>query len=626
MPADSLTEAFLTEQQERYQAAPDQAGVLLAELLPRFMALPEPPPPDAPVIAWALMVCQLAFEERQPLLAVPAFERAMHWADAGREPALLARLCCAGARLRASQQLTEDAAALLARASALMEHKRSDPVAPATLAHTLGMLAMLQGDAERALAQYQRALELFKQGDYRGPWVQVYARMAIALRQLGRHAERREMLLEGRRQARAQHRFGEAANLSAGLVDMLLEAGDSAEAAACLEEGEALLVQGQVPMGAASRLALLGARARWLAASGRPTEACACLEPQLEAVACRGGPSELLRTLDEMSTWRRQAGDGAAALALSRRAHQLRLQMERQASGRRALHARQQLELAQAEREQRQNGQRAAEAEAQQQRLQQALDRLQALQQELADRSRQASLGPLLAGVAHELNTPLGSALTALSSATELGRTLLAELGSGTALGRQALLARLQGLSDLQALAERSLQRALALTESYRPANPDGDARSALAELVDRAWRRALAPDHRLELHVEDRVGAAVWPGTVIEEVLVQLFQNVERHAYAGGSGGPVSVCGQQPAPEALRLVVEDRGRGIAPDLLPRVFEPYVSTQFGRGRSGLGLFVAERAVRQRLGGRLRVRSQPGQGSSFEIECPLPPED
>lgn len=616
----SAPELFLARQQQRYHAAPDRADELLAELLPQFEALPEPPPPALPATAFALLLCQLGIEGRRMAAVAGVIERALRWMEAGREPALLPRLCCAAARLRATQQQVFAATELLRRANAAMADGAPDKVAPATLAHTLGMVALLQGDPERALMQHRRALALFKTSGYGGPWVQVYARMAIVLRELGQHDERRQMLLEGRQLARAQRRFGEAANLCAGLVDMALEAGDLQAAAEGLVDGEALLDEGAVPSTASCRLALLGARARWLAASGRPGEACALLEPSLDRVAGGGGPRELLRNLDELSAWRLRAGEGAMALQLSRRAHALRLQLDREAAGRQALELRQRLELELAAGDQHQHAQRAAQAEVQQRRLQAALDQLQALQEELAERSRKASLGPLLAGVAHELNTPLGTALTALSSAAEQGQTLLQQLGAG-AVGRQGLTSKLRTVLEAQQLALRCLGRAQELVGSYRPAHADTAAAAPLAQLVERAWRRALSAGHSLELRLNDGVGAPVWPGRVIEEVLVQLFQNVERHAYAPGEAGAVEVRAARPDEAALRLSVADQGRGIAAELLPRVFEPYVSTQFGRGRSGLGLFIAEAAVRQQLGGRLQVRSRPGEGSCFEIECP-----
>jgi signal transduction histidine kinase len=74
-----------------------------------------------------------------------------------------------------------------------------------------------------------------------------------------------------------------------------------------------------------------------------------------------------------------------------------------------------------------------------------------------------------------------------------------------------------------------------------------------------------------------------------------------------------------QREPSLVRLRVQDDGRGIPAELLPRIFDPYVSTQFGKGRSGMGLFVAQGLVNTRLGGALRAFSEPGQGACFEIE-------
>jgi signal transduction histidine kinase len=75
---------------------------------------------------------------------------------------------------------------------------------------------------------------------------------------------------------------------------------------------------------------------------------------------------------------------------------------------------------------------------------------------------------------------------------------------------------------------------------------------------------------------------------------------------------------------EQTMLTVSDNGRGIDSQLLPRIFDPYVSSQFGKGRSGLGLFVARAAAGQRMRGKLRVQSSPGLGSRFELVWPSTP--
>lgn len=621
-PPESDPHAWLKERQQRYWDEPECARVLWDELLPVFMDLPEPPPPGWPAVELALLLCQLAYEMRVVARLEPVLRRALPWCEGGGTPHQLPRLLCVRARLKVMEQCFEPAAELLQRASQLLNAAaQRDPVSQGLLLSALGQLTLLQGDAERALGYARQALHCFRDSGYGGPWVQVYAAQAVPLRHLGWQDERRQVLREGIAVASGQKRWSEAINLSTGLIDMALESGDAAEAAVELARAESLAQQADHSPGSASFRILQFTRARCLALQGKVAEACDSIEPVLEDALRHGGPHEILRRLDDLADWQARAGRGAAALASSRRAHAVRLHLARESSERRGLQVRQQVELEHAERERRRHERRAVEARNQSEALQTALAQLQSLQEELAECSRKASLGPLLAGVAHELNTPLGTALTALSSAAAVCDELLAALDGGT-LGRRGLQGQLQELIDLQALARRGLQRAQALTESYRPAHADAAGGSALAALVQRAWQRALSADSPLRLELQDGAGLTLWPGPTLEEVLVQLFQNVERHAYGPGEAGLVRVRAAAPSSQRALLAIEDQGRGIAADLLPHVFEPYVTTQFGRGRSGLGLFIAEAAVRQQLGGKLRVHSRPGAGTCFEIECPL----
>jgi len=608
---------------QAYWAEPERAAEWFEQAGARLAALPEPSPEErGAALDLCLMICQLAYELRDfaPLHAVLA--RALPWAEAAPEHPAQPRLLCVAARLQVIARQYEVAGSLLQRASELLGHRPPDAVAQGLLCASLGQLALVQAQPERALEHARHAQRWYESCEFGGPWVHVYAAQAIALRELGRHDEREAVLRAGMQRAESQRRWSEAANLCTGLFDLSLEHGALDAAAIALAHCETLAARS--PGGARGSVAaiLQCSRARLLAAQGHLEAACALLESRIEDAGRYGGALELARRLEELADWQARSGRGPEALRTSRRAHALRQELAQEAQLRAGLQLRQQVEREQAERGQAQQLARAQEAQAHKAALEAALAHLQALQEELAERSRQASLGALLAGVAHELNTPLGTALTALSSSEAQAQDLLLDLQAGT-LSRQGLQARLLALREGHALSARCLGRALELTESYRPAHPDAAAGAALAALVQRAWQRALSPASCLRLQLQDAVGSPCWPGQALEEVLVQLFQNVERHAYAPGEPGLVRVQAA-PQPRGALLAVEDQGRGIAPELLPRVFEPYVSTQFGRGRSGLGLFIAEAAVRQQLGGRLRVQSQPGQGTRFEIECPLEP--
>ena len=616
---DPVLANWVASCQQAYWAEPEGAADWFGPALARFAELPEPgSQAGRAALDLALLLCQLAYELRDfpPLYAV--VERALPWAEAAPEHHALPRLLCVAARLQVIARQYEAAGGLLQRASELLGHRPPDAVAQGLLCASLGQLALVQGQPERALEHARHAQRWYESCEFGGPWVHVYAAQAVALRELGWQDEREAVLRAGMQRAESQRRWSEAANLCTGLFDLSLEHGALDAAAIALAHCETLAASSPGSVAAILRCST----ARLLAAQGRFEEACALLEPQIDDAGRYGGTVELSRRLEELAGWQARMGRGVEALRTSRRAHALQQELVLESQVRAALQLRQQVEREQAERGQAQQQARAQEAQAHKDALEAALSHLQTLQEELAERSRQASLGALLAGVAHELNTPLGTALTALSSSEAQAQDLLLDLQAGT-LSRQGLQARLQALREGHALSARCLGRALELTESYRPAHPDAAAGAALAALVQRAWQRALSPASCLRLQLQDAVGSPCWPGQALEEVLVQLFQNVERHAYAPGEPGLVRVQAA-PQPRGALLAVEDQGRGIAPELLPRVFEPYVSTQFGRGRSGLGLFIAEAAVRQQLGGRLRVQSQLGQGTRFEIECPLGP--
>jgi signal transduction histidine kinase len=192
-------------------------------------------------------------------------------------------------------------------------------------------------------------------------------------------------------------------------------------------------------------------------------------------------------------------------------------------------------------------------------------------------------------------------------------------------LGRASLTADLQALEEGSELALRNLERVLQHIAAYQELNPGLLATPPrpvdLAELVRQAWQRAVPPASPLQLVMDAELTVEVCADS-LQAVLVELLLNVQRHAYPPGSAGEVRVQARQDG-ALLRLTVADNGRGIAPELLTRVFDPYVSTQFGRGRSGLGLFSAQALVATRLRGELLASSPLGQGARFEISWPLP---
>lgn len=252
-----------------------------------------------------------------------------------------------------------------------------------------------------------------------------------------------------------------------------------------------------------------------------------------------------------------------------------------------------------------------------------AYEQVAALQHELAERRRQAALGSLVAGVAHELNTPLGNGLLTVGTLQAQLDELTAQLQSG-APRRSQLLACASDLGAGLALVEQGLQRAARLVRNFKELAADPGSEppepidvTALCRQLLNSERSAMAAAG-VQVHADLAPAPALTsrPHTLLE-VLRSLLENVLVHANAT----QLRVRGVLDA-AGYRIDWQDDGRGIQLDPPSRVFDPFVSTRFGHGGSGLGLSVALHRTRALLGGDLTVENLPGAGACFRLTLPL----
>ncbi|KAF1685013.1 hypothetical protein B1992_13410 [Pseudoxanthomonas broegbernensis] len=260
------------------------------------------------------------------------------------------------------------------------------------------------------------------------------------------------------------------------------------------------------------------------------------------------------------------------------------------------------------------------------QRLRQANDalalaneRLHAAQEELARAERLSSLGLMVAGVAHEMNTPLASARLALSTVSTGVAALERQVGAG--LRRSELDGFLASARDACALADGELQRTSTLVQRFKQVAVDRgslEKRSFdLAEVVldaDPRLRRGGPVDGvELLLDLEPGVGMHTYPGP-LEQVIANLLANALLHGYPDGGPGRIRVTAHGEGPQHARIEIGDDGRGIAAGDLARIFEPFFTTRRNRGGTGLGLHIVHQIVTEVLGGRIDVNSvAPGEG-------------
>ena len=247
-------------------------------------------------------------------------------------------------------------------------------------------------------------------------------------------------------------------------------------------------------------------------------------------------------------------------------------------------------------------------------------------QEELVRRDRLAALGALVAGVAHELNTPIGNSLMAATCLAEKTRTLAASVDGG--LRRSQLVQYFAQADEAGQILARNLQRAARLVASFKQVAVDRCNSERRAFLLCELLAELLPPLRILARQRAVRIDTDIAPGLAMDsypgplsEVLAHLVDNCLVHAFADTAHGAI-VIAAAPGPDASVLIsVSDNGAGIAALLAPRVYDPFVTTKQGTGGSGLGLHVVHNIVSGVLGGSIELDSEPARGATFRLRLP-----
>jgi len=262
-----------------------------------------------------------------------------------------------------------------------------------------------------------------------------------------------------------------------------------------------------------------------------------------------------------------------------------------------------------------------------------AVTSLERTQQELVRSEKMAALGSLVAGIAHELNTPIGNAVTVCSSLTERTRDFEEQVKAG--LRRSVLDQFISEMKTGLDILFKNQYRAAELISSFKQVAVDQasqvrrqfDLATTIQEIVT-----TLSPSfNRLPVSVKTSAAENVlldsYPGP-FGQVLVNLVNNALIHAFDPEQTGNIAILAERlDDPETdtanpwVRITVSDDGRGITPEHLPRIFDPFFTTRLGAGGSGLGLNISYNIVTTLLGGRIHAFSEPGKGTRMVIELP-----
>jgi len=245
---------------------------------------------------------------------------------------------------------------------------------------------------------------------------------------------------------------------------------------------------------------------------------------------------------------------------------------------------------------------------------------------QIVESEKLASLGRIVAGVAHELNTPIGNVVVMASTLEEL----MAELGKAAHEGRltkSGLVDTVKQGQNASQLIVRSGQRAGELIESFKKVAVDQTSqrrrRFDLRELVGDILTTLGTELRRAQVSGELRIAPGIemdsYPGD-LEQIFNNLIMNTLRHGCEPRGGGQILIEGRRTG-GMVEIRYQDDGIGIAPELHRKVFEPFYTTRLGQGGSGLGLFIVHNLVHGVFKGELQLDSEPGHGMRLNIRMP-----
>ena len=247
-------------------------------------------------------------------------------------------------------------------------------------------------------------------------------------------------------------------------------------------------------------------------------------------------------------------------------------------------------------------------------------------QDQLVRAETMASLGRMVAVIAHELNTPIGNARMAASTLHEQAADFLVRAQTG--LRRSELDGFLDTLETGTRLLDSGLQRAASLISSFKQVAVDQTSaqqrRFDMTKLMDEI-KTTLEPGLRRsgvahQWKVQPGLSLISYPGP-LGQILINLIENALIHAFEGMAPGTIQITVEAEPGDWVRIDVSDNGRGIDEPDQKKIFDPFYTTRMGRGGTGLGLSIVYNLMTGVLGGTIHLQSAPGAGSRFVIRLP-----
>ncbi len=262
--------------------------------------------------------------------------------------------------------------------------------------------------------------------------------------------------------------------------------------------------------------------------------------------------------------------------------------------------------------------------------LQGSLTTLKEAQGQLIESEKMAALGSLVSGVAHEVNTPLGNALTGGSIILRESKLIQDSLGDGS-LKRSVMDEKLDIIVQSATLMIKSLTNAAELVKNFKRISVDQsiddlrdfELRTYLETIIQTYHNKLKHQNVEVEIISDENVLIYSYPGS-FAQIINNFINNALLHAFEGMKNGAKITIELQRREEYLMLRFSDNGKGVDEKILPNIFQPFVTSKRNAGGTGLGMHIIYNIVTQKLGGTIHVTSQINKGTSIKLRLPYLP--
>jgi signal transduction histidine kinase len=261
-------------------------------------------------------------------------------------------------------------------------------------------------------------------------------------------------------------------------------------------------------------------------------------------------------------------------------------------------------------------------------RLEMTLAKLKTTQEKLIQSEKMASLGRMVAGFAHEINTPIGVALTASSSVDNIQKNIFSML-SEEEVHEEDLVDNLQSIGDASKLILKNLKRAGDLVHSFKKTAIDQSSDTArlfsihenINDTITSLNHKFKRTQIKINVNCPFNLNIYGYPG-VISQIITNLLENSLKYAFDDGLlNGDIHITVKKMN-QTILISYWDNGKGMDETTRKNIFEPFYTTGRNRGGTGLGLFICFNLITNKLEGEINCQSEPGKGAMFNIQFPI----